>query len=36
MAFDDTGAWWLSEEEEILNPYFGDEMLHCGMVQEKF
>jgi hypothetical protein len=36
MAFDDTGAWWLSKEEEIMNPYFGDEMLRCGMVQEKF
>jgi len=36
MAFEDTGAWWLSEEEEIMNPYFGDEMLHCGMVQEEF
>lgn len=36
MAFDDTGAWWLSEEREVVNPYFGEEMLNCGMVQEEF
>ena len=36
MAFNETGAWWLSEQEEVVNPYFGDEMLHCGMVQEEF
>lgn len=36
MAFDDQGAFWLSEEEEIYNPYFGEEMLQCGMVQKKY
>ena len=30
MAFDNKGAYWLSSSEEILNPYFGDAMLHCG------
>ncbi|HMQ00559.1 MAG TPA: efflux RND transporter periplasmic adaptor subunit [Cyclobacteriaceae bacterium] len=30
MAFDDAGAYWLSEFEEIRNPYFGDAMLKCG------
>ncbi len=35
MAFDNTGAFWLSNSKEILNPYFGDKMLHCGSVQEK-
>ncbi len=35
MAFDDKGAYWLSEEEAILNPYFGDEMLQCGEVTKK-
>jgi Cu(I)/Ag(I) efflux system membrane fusion protein len=30
MAFDTKGAYWLSSTEEILNPYFGDKMLHCG------
>jgi len=34
MAFDNTGAFWLSEEKEIKNPYFGDEMMTCGEVQE--
>lgn len=34
MAFDNTGAEWLSTEEGILNPYFGDKMLRCGFVQE--
>lgn len=34
MAFDNKGAQWLSREEEIMNPYFGDQMLHCGSVQE--
>ena len=32
MSFDNTGADWLSLEKEILNPYFGDEMLTCGYV----
>lgn len=36
MAFDDQGAFWLSDEEEIYNPYFGEEMLQCGMVQKKY
>lgn len=35
MAFDDKGAYWLSEAEEILNPYFGDYMLRCGEVTKK-
>jgi len=34
MAFNDQGAYWLSAQEEIRNPYFGDEMLKCGNVQE--
>ena len=34
MAFDNTGAEWLSTEKGILNPYFGDKMLRCGVVQE--
>ncbi len=32
MAFDNTGAYWLSKEKEIRNPYFGDRMLKCGSV----
>lgn len=34
MAFDDLGGYWLSSEEEIRNPYFGDMMLKCGEVKE--
>lgn len=34
MAFDNTGAFWLSEDETVKNPYFGDEMMNCGEVQE--
>jgi membrane fusion protein, copper/silver efflux system len=36
MAFDDQGAFWLSESDEILNPYFGEMMLTCGEVKETF
>jgi hypothetical protein len=34
MAFNDKGAYWLSESEKIRNPYFGDKMLTCGSVEE--
>ncbi|MBS1487442.1 MAG: efflux RND transporter periplasmic adaptor subunit [Bacteroidetes bacterium] len=30
MAFDNRGAFWISLEKEISNPYFGDTMLRCG------
>jgi len=30
MVHDDSGADWLSPSTEILNPYFGTEMLNCG------
>ena len=33
MAFNNTGGYWLSNEEVIRNPYFGDKMLKCGMVE---
>jgi hypothetical protein len=35
MAFDDKGAFWLSDNKEILNPYFGASMLRCGSVKEE-
>lgn len=35
MAFNNKGAYWLSDEEAILNPYFGDAMLKCGRVDEE-
>lgn len=34
MAFDNKGAYWLSNSREILNPYFGDKMLKCGSVKD--
>ncbi|NNM17607.1 MAG: DUF3347 domain-containing protein [Croceitalea sp.] len=34
MAFNNQGGYWLSTEEEIRNPYFGDKMLKCGKVTE--
>jgi len=34
MAFNNKGAYWLSSSREILNPYFGDAMLHCGEIAD--
>lgn len=34
MAFNDKGAYWMSNDSIILNPYFGNEMLHCGTVED--
>jgi len=34
MANNHTGAYWLSNDKQIMNPYFGDMMLHCGSVKE--
>lgn len=35
MADNDKGAYWLSLEKEIRNPYFGSAMLKCGEVTEQ-
>ncbi|MEM9930653.1 MAG: DUF3347 domain-containing protein, partial [Bacteroidota bacterium] len=35
MAFDNTGASWLSDQDQVFNPYFGDKMLRCGVVKEQ-
>ncbi|MBK8293054.1 MAG: DUF3347 domain-containing protein [Flammeovirgaceae bacterium] len=35
MAFNNSGAYWLSDNATIRNPYFGDKMLSCGSVEEK-
>lgn len=35
MALNDEGAYWLSDQKEIRNPYFGDKMLTCGQVKEQ-
>ncbi|PHS07312.1 MAG: efflux transporter periplasmic adaptor subunit [Kordia sp.] len=34
MADDNKGAYWLSKEIQVLNPYFGNVMLKCGEVKE--
>lgn len=34
MAFDNKGAYWLSESKTIRNPYFGDKMMDCGETKE--
>ena len=33
MAFNNTGADWISDEKQIRNPYFGDKMMKCGIVK---
>lgn len=35
MAMNNQGANWLSLQEEIRNPYFGDKMLSCGSVTQQ-
>ncbi|MBK8503519.1 MAG: DUF3347 domain-containing protein [Saprospiraceae bacterium] len=32
MAFDNKGAYWLTDDQEIKNPCFGDKMLKCGNI----
>lgn len=34
MAFNNKGAYWLQEDETVLNPYFGATMLRCGEMTE--
>ena len=34
MANNHEGGFWLSNEKQIKNPYFGDAMLKCGSVKE--
>ncbi len=36
MAFDNKGAFWLSDTKVIKNPYFGDKMPTCGEVKKTF
>jgi len=36
MAFENEGADWLSDEEAIRNPYYGDKMMKCGLVKKQF
>lgn len=34
MAFNNRGAYWISSERQVRNPYFGDQMLECGKVAD--
>lgn len=34
MADKNKGGYWLSKEEKVLNPYFGNAMLTCGSVKQ--
>ncbi len=34
MAFEGRRADWLQDDEKLLNPYFGAEMLQCGEFEE--
>jgi len=34
MADNNKGAYWLSKEENVINPYFGEAMLTCGEVKQ--
>ena len=34
MANDNQGAYWLSNDKNVLNPYFGSAMLACGSVKQ--
>ena len=34
MALDNNGGFWLSDNKEIKNPYFGSSMLTCGSTKE--
>ena len=34
MANDGKGAYWISENSKIVNPYFGKRMLSCGSTKE--
>ena len=34
MADNNKGGFWLSNEEKVINPYFGEAMLTCGEVKQ--
>lgn len=34
MAFNNKGAYWLSKDRDIKNPYFGSQMLECGSTED--
>ncbi|EAQ41071.1 efflux RND transporter periplasmic adaptor subunit [Polaribacter sp. MED152] len=34
MADNNNGGYWLSKEEKVINPYYGEAMLTCGEVKQ--
>ena len=36
MVDNNIGAYWLSKEEKVFNPYFGEAMLSCGELRQVF
>ncbi|BAV94082.1 efflux RND transporter periplasmic adaptor subunit [Ichthyobacterium seriolicida] len=36
MADNNKGAYWLSDEKDIKNPYFGSSMLRCGEIKKVY
>ena len=36
MVDNNIGAYWLSKEEKVFNPYFGEAMLSCGELKQVF
>ncbi|WP_194768409.1 efflux RND transporter periplasmic adaptor subunit [Tamlana sp. I1] len=34
MADDNNGAYWLSNEQKVINPYFGAAMISCGEIKQ--
>jgi hypothetical protein len=34
MADNNNGGFWLTDENAIRNPYFGDRMMKCGKIKE--
>jgi Cu(I)/Ag(I) efflux system membrane fusion protein len=34
MAFGNQGGTWLSAERNVMNPFYGDDMLTCGVVRD--
>ncbi|KMQ70455.1 DUF3347 domain-containing protein [Chryseobacterium koreense] len=35
MYNENKGAYWISTSKEVKNPYYGQEMISCGVVQEE-
>ena len=33
--YNNRGAYWLSDSQEVKNPYYGERMLNCGVIQEE-